>query len=243
VARPASLWLQSPLSRRNWIRVTGARITATKAANLPPQPTGRLSLPDPLEVGRGGLFLRQSLLVEGKFMCWGWMSAVALCRLIHIVDGSHRSFLVDTGAAYSIFPFSSSGRQSSPRLMGGDGLHIPCWGERRLSLVFHGHRFEWPFLLAMVQFPIISLDFLRHFKLMVYSAASHLVDTVSTHLLPTVSRMCSHPELAATMAKAASVSSRLSCPNAGGGSEASPCIPDWLQPKRPAHLGCDHRHR
>jgi hypothetical protein len=50
-ARLASLWLQSPLSRRSWIRVTGAAITVTKAANLPPWPTGRLSLPDPLEVG------------------------------------------------------------------------------------------------------------------------------------------------------------------------------------------------
>jgi hypothetical protein len=104
-----------------------------------------------------------------------------------------------------------------------------------LSLVFHGHRFKWPFLLAIVQFPIIGVGFLRHFKMMVYSAASHLVDTVSTQLLPTVSIMCSHPELAATAAKAAAVSSRPSCPNSGGGSEASPCIPDWLQPKQPAH--------
>jgi hypothetical protein len=35
----------------------------------------------------------------------------------------------------------------------------------------------WPFLLAKVQFPIIGVDFLRHFKLLVDPAANPLVDT------------------------------------------------------------------
>jgi hypothetical protein len=111
--------------------------------------------------------------------------------------------LVDTGAAYSIFPCSSSGKQSGLRLTGADGLRIPCWGERRLSLIFHGRRFEWLFLLAKVQFPIIGVDFLRHFKLLVDPAANRLVDTVSTQLLPTVSSMRSQPEPADTSAMAA----------------------------------------
>ncbi len=76
-------------------------------------------------------------------------------------------------------------------------------GERRLSLVFHGRRFEWPFLLARVQFPIIRVDFLRHFKLLVDPAASHQVDTVSTQFLPTVSNMHSQPKPAETSATAA----------------------------------------
>jgi hypothetical protein len=38
------------------------------------------------------------------------------------------------------------------------------------------------------------MDFLRHFKLLVDHAASRLVDTVSTQLLPTVSSIRSHPE-------------------------------------------------
>ncbi len=118
----------------------------------------------------------------------GRINAGAPGRLVHIVDEtSQRRFLVDTGAAYSIFPYSSPGKQSSPRLTGADGLHIPCWGERRLSLTFHGRLFVWPFLLAKVQFPIIGVDFLRHFKLLVDPAANRLVDTVSTQLLPTVS--------------------------------------------------------
>jgi hypothetical protein len=114
---------------------------------------------------------------------------------MHIVDEStQRRLLVDTGAAYSIFPFSSPGKQSGPHLTGADGLHIPGLGERRLSLVFHGRRFEWPFLLARVQFPIIGVDFLRHFKLLVDPAASRLVDTVSIQLLPTVSSVPSQPK-------------------------------------------------
>ncbi len=110
---------------------------------------------------------------------------------------------MDTGATYSIFPFSSPGKQSSPRLTGADGLHIPCWGERRLSLTFHGRLFGWSFLLAKVQFPITGVDFLRHFKLLVDPAANHLVDTVSTQLLLTISSVRSKPEPAKTSAMAA----------------------------------------
>ncbi len=134
----------------------------------------------------------------------GRINAVAPGRLVHIVDEtSQRRFLVDTGAAYSIFPYSSPGKQSGPHLTGADGLHIPCWGERRLSLTFHGRFFVWPFLLAKVQFPIIGVDFLRHFKLLVDPAANRLVDTISTQLLPTVSSVRSQPEPAETSAMAA----------------------------------------
>jgi hypothetical protein len=142
--------------------------------------------------------------MAGKLVRRGRINAVAPGRLVHIVDEStQRRFLMDTGAAYSIFPFSSSGKQSGPRLAGADGLHIPCWGERRLSLIFYGRRLEWPFLLARVQFPIIGMDFLRHFKLLVDPAANRLVNTVSTQLLPTVSSVRSQPEPADTSAMAA----------------------------------------
>jgi len=69
-------------------------------------------------------------------------------------------------------PFSSPAQQSGPRLTGADGLYIPCWGERQMALIFHGRIFEWPFLLAKVQFPIIGVDFLRHFRLLVDPAAA-----------------------------------------------------------------------
>ncbi len=156
-------------------------------------------MPVPLEVWRKGLHLHEALLVAGKLVRRGRINVVAPCCLVHIVDEtSQRHFLVDTGAAYSIFPYSSPGKQSGPRLTGADGLHIPCWGERWLSLTCHSRLFAWPFLLAKVQFPIIGIDFLRHFKLLVDPAANRLVDTVSTQLLPTVSSVRSQPEPAET---------------------------------------------
>ena len=45
--------------------------------------------------------------------------------------------------------------------------------------MFHGRRFTWNFLLAAVSFPIVGVDFLRHFQLMVDSAANMLVDKAS----------------------------------------------------------------
>jgi hypothetical protein len=161
-------------------------------------------VPGPLEVRRGGPHLCQALHMGGKLVRRGRINAVAPGRLVHIVDEtSRRRFLVDTGAAYSIFLYSSPGKQSGPRLTGADGLHIPCWGEPWLSLSFHGRLFVWPFLLAKVQFPIIGVDFLRHFKLLVDPAANRLVDTISTQLLPTVSSVRSQPEPAESSAMAA----------------------------------------
>jgi hypothetical protein len=127
----------------------------------------------------------------------GRINAVAPGRLVHIVDEtSQRRFLVDTGATYSIFPYSSPGKQSGPRLTGADGLHIPCWGERRLSLTLHGHLFVWLFLLAKVQFPIIGVDFLRHFKLLRNPAANRLVSTVSTlYKAASISSAPLHPHI------------------------------------------------
>ena len=84
----------------------------------------------------------------------------------------------------------------------GENARLLC--QAWLSLVFQGRRFEWPFLLARVQFPIIGVDFLRHFKLLVDPAVSRLVDTVSTQLLPTVSSVRSQlqPTETSTMAAA-----------------------------------------
>jgi hypothetical protein len=62
-----------------------------------------------------------------------------------------------------------------------------CWGEQRRQLSFHGRRFEWTFLLADVNFPIIGVDFLRHHSLLVDPAGSRLVDTGSLQTFATVS--------------------------------------------------------
>ncbi len=103
----ASLWPPTPPStRRNGTRSTDAIITATQGPQCchHVRQEGFRSLPVPLEVGWGGLFQRHALLVAGKLMRRVWISAIAPGHLVHIVDvSSHRYFLSDAGAAYSIF--------------------------------------------------------------------------------------------------------------------------------------------
>jgi hypothetical protein len=45
-----------------------------------------------------------------------------------------------------------------------------------LALRFHGRQFEWTFLLADVQQPILGADFLRFYKLVVDMDAGQLLD-------------------------------------------------------------------
>ena len=126
----------------------------------------------------------------GKLDRQGRLNAVVPGSLVHIVDQlSNRRFLVDTGASYSIFPHTSSAAPSGPKLRGAAGQLIPCWGEKTFDLSFQGRRFSWTFLLAAVSFPIIGVDFLRHFKLMVDPAANALVDKCSRESFATISSL------------------------------------------------------
>jgi hypothetical protein len=84
-------------------------------------------------------------------------------------------------------PYKSALKPQVQRLAGPDGQSIPCWGERKTYLIFNGRRFAWIFLLADVQLPIIGVDFLRHFRLLVDIAADHLVDTASSQSFPIIS--------------------------------------------------------
>jgi hypothetical protein len=49
-------------------------------------------------------------------------------------------------------------------------------GGKALLLSFDGKDFSWPFLLAAVHFPIIGVEFLRHYGLLVDPAGNRLVD-------------------------------------------------------------------
>ena len=75
-------------------------------------------------------------------------------------DLSHRCFLVDSGAAVSVFPYRSSKPPISNSLTSAGGQSIPSWGRRTIPLSFKNHRFQWSFLLADVTRPILGADFL-----------------------------------------------------------------------------------
>jgi len=118
--------------------------------------------------------------VAGKVGGRGQLNAVAPGSLVHIIDVlSGRRYLNDTGASFLIFPRKSSTPPTGQKLTGPDGQLIPCWGEKKISLVFHERRFTWTFLLTDVQFPIIGVDFLWQNLLLVDPAANRLVDTLS----------------------------------------------------------------
>jgi hypothetical protein len=118
------------------------------------------------------------------------LNAVSPGVLVHLVDQLlNRRFLVDTGACFSILPHHSSSPPAGPHLTRPAGSTIPCWGEKQLDLCFHGRRFQWTFLLAAVKFPILGVDFLRHFNLMVGSANGKLVDASTLTAIPTVSSL------------------------------------------------------
>jgi hypothetical protein len=124
----------------------------------------------------------------GKLAARGHLNAVASGPLVHVVDQiSKRRFLVDTGASFSIFPHHSSATPLGPSLFGPAGKIISCWGKTTLPLSFDDRRFEWTFLLAAVSFPIIGVDFLRHFSLLVDPATNRLVDPRTCKAITTVS--------------------------------------------------------
>ncbi len=116
----------------------------------------------------------------GKLASRGLVNAVSPGQLVYIVDQlSRRRFLVDTGAAFSVFPHSSASPPLGPALAGAVGQSIPCWGEQQFQLLLNGTSFTWQFLLAAVQFPIIGVDFLRHFGLLVDPVGNRLVDRLT----------------------------------------------------------------
>ncbi len=116
----------------------------------------------------------------GKLASRGLVNAVSPGQLVYIVDQlSRRRFLVDTGAAFSVFPHSSASPPLGPALAGAAGQSIPCWGEQQFQLLLNGTSFTWHFLLAAVQFPIIGVDFLRHFGLLVDPVGNRLVDRLT----------------------------------------------------------------
>ena len=103
------------------------------------------------------------------------LAAVAPGRLIHLVDEiSGDRFLVDTGAAFSVFPHHATTSPCGPTLRGPNGYAIPCWGEKQFTLIFSGRQFKWKFLMAGVDFPIIGIDFLRYFGLIINPAKGTL---------------------------------------------------------------------
>ncbi|GBN24462.1 Retrovirus-related Pol polyprotein from transposon opus [Araneus ventricosus] len=80
-------------------------------------------------------------------------------------------FLVDTGANVSVLPNYYAPKAYSSNellLLAANGTKISTFGRKRLTLDLNLRRtFTWPFIIANVNQPIIGVDFLKHFNLLV----------------------------------------------------------------------------
>ena len=74
---------------------------------------------------------------------------------------SNRDYLVDTGESRSVFPHRSSAAPTGPLLL------TKAWGSRLIPLQFGSCHFQFQFLLADVDQPILGADFLAEFDLLV----------------------------------------------------------------------------
>ena len=96
--------------------------------------------------------------------------------MILVEKESNLSFLVDTGAVYSVIPHQSTAPATGPALTNANGKPIPCWGSIRRSVSIGGRQFTWNFLQAGVAFPILGADFLAEFNLLVDLRGRQLID-------------------------------------------------------------------
>ena len=103
-------------------------------------------------------------------------------RLFYVTDkGTGTRYLVDTGSEVSVIPPSSSDHthvSDQLTLLAVNNTHITTYGTRSLTLNLSLRRkFQWIFIIASVQKPIIGADFLRHFGLLVDMSKRQLTDS------------------------------------------------------------------
>ncbi|GBN62893.1 hypothetical protein AVEN_156863-1 [Araneus ventricosus] len=92
-------------------------------------------------------------------------------------------FLVDTGADVSVLPkdYAPKADSSNELLpLAANGTKISTFGRKRLILDLNLRRtFTWPFIIANVNQPIIGVDFLKHFNLLVDVKCGCLIDGIT----------------------------------------------------------------
>ena len=101
--------------------------------------------------------------------------------------GSGTRYLVDTGAAVSVFPGSQADTTELPStstLAAANGTPIETFGHRSIKLTVGRFTTEWPFLLARVTKPILWADFLHHSGFLVDVKHKRLVQADTWDMAP-----------------------------------------------------------
>lgn len=92
-------------------------------------------------------------------------------------------FLVDTGADVSVIPPTANQKlnPTTIQLYAANGTPIKTYGERLISIDFGLRRqLKWVFIIVNVTKPIIGVDFLQHFYLLVDLKRKQLLDRVTS---------------------------------------------------------------
>lgn len=94
-----------------------------------------------------------------------------------------RNFLIDTGADLSVLPKSYTSVTSPSSdlfLFAANGTKIATYGTKLMTLDLNLRRaFPWCFVIANVNQPIIGIDFLKHFNLLIDAKNGCLIDAVT----------------------------------------------------------------
>lgn len=97
--------------------------------------------------------------------------------------GNDIHFLVDTGAERSLMPvdYNKTGNvyEKDPfcYLIAANGSRIHTYGEQQITLTFSpNHKYNWTFILANIEEPILGADFLKKYGLLVDIASKQLID-------------------------------------------------------------------
>ena len=106
----------------------------------------------------------------------------------------NKRFLVDSGAAVSVFPHSSLSPCAPIKIVSANGSTIRCWEERLLPLKFGTRHFSWSFRLAEVDRPILGADFLAANNLLVDVSRHRLLDAAAFKPLPVFSAIADDTE-------------------------------------------------
>ena len=110
-------------------------------------------------------------------------AAGATNSLLFLVDGhSAKRFLVDTGAAVSVYPASLrdiNGGSHTRSLVAANGSNIATYGTRRMNIRLENQDYTWPFILTDVKTPLLGADFLQANGLLVDLQSKRLVNATS----------------------------------------------------------------
>lgn len=115
-------------------------------------------------------------------------------RLFVTDQTTKRQFLIDTGSDLCVYPRSAVTTQrakSTYQLFAANGTVIPTYGSVQLNLNLGLRRvFQWRFVVADVSKPIIGVDFLSFYNLLVDCRNHRLIDNLTSLIINLPNQKC-----------------------------------------------------